>query len=108
MNGIISAIKKVSEEPFYTWLLKLELKEWLKVSKGHDVHSKSSRWIPECENHLFSAEFFSSEEECPPDLLHAAEQGSSVKVVEVVCNVGYFETGSNSILILSYSEAYRK
>lgn len=43
-----------------------------------------------------------------PDLLHAAEQGSSVKVVEVVCNVGYFETGSNNILILSYSEAYRK
>lgn len=63
--------------------------------------------MSECANHRLSAEF-SSVEEGPPDLVHSAEQDSSVKAVEVVYNGGYFETGSNNTLILSYSGAYRK
>lgn len=63
--------------------------------------------MPEWQNHWFSAEF-PTVKEGPPDPVHTAEQGSSVKVVEVVCNGGFLETGSNNTLILSYSEAYRK
>lgn len=63
--------------------------------------------MSKCANHWFSAGF-SSDEEVPPGLEHSAEQGSLVKVVKIVCNREYFETGSNNILILSYSGAYGK